>query len=655
MDFKNIDIDIVFESILTLSIPLEILPDVGAWICSALVVLWILTRRPRLFCSCAAVWLVWLLGQVIAYGPDVLENVQRRGVRALEVTDKFAANLVLFIKAWTDFFLPFLSDVSRWAVTVWRSMDVRQKIGSIFGLITCYSVIEAIRFVRKHSKTIRRVVFHASFLIGGPVIWSVCGLLPSDWLETILSLAITVVPTLISLCVLGEPLPSTLPIEDKAAPRAKAARSRRSTGGGTYEDIDHFWYAGRRRWLSYWSCWPLLALLKVGLGKANSDLQYDLRRAMTTFVIWLIFWEGSIILQFTMETVLGRTMFMDKMVGFFGARSAILFKLVGGGGVKAASGLATGSSWRIFRWISALGSRLWMVVIGVVLVSIVFAALVWLFYSAVSVVAVVVTTLLWCFAAADTSDTLMKEIEDLYNRKLAFWVLAMVWEAMTMLPLVGFILKLFTPIAFSLWLVAGESISRRVLLPVVGVAVSFGKKVLASVRSTFRNCCCPARDEEDEEEEDDYAEGDEEEEEALEDVEEDSGERVTNAEDLSPRFPAVADEAADTSVACTGGDSTPKALPEDSGNAGAHADNAPKGDDAAAVDAHSRDDTGGTGGVDDTGGTGGVSLAKASQKDDPGGDAKASSSSMPEVAAGEEKPLRNRRPSESQGKKGKQR
>merc|ERR1719491_148151 len=41
----------------------------------------------------------------------------------------------------------------------------------------------------------------------------------------------------------------------------------------------------------------------------------------------------------------------------------------------------------------------------------------------------------------------------------------MIWEAATRLPYVGVILRLFTPFAFSLWLLAGDVVLRRLILP----------------------------------------------------------------------------------------------------------------------------------------------------------------------------------------------
>merc|ERR1719265_191366 len=94
---------------------------------------------------------------------------------------------------------------------------------------------------------------------------------------------------------------------------------------------------------------------------------------------------------------------------------------------------------------------------------------IWLFYKAVRWATFVLTVLLWLFAAADTADTLTGYVEDFYCRKLAFWVLAMFWEWLTVVPAFGLVLQLFTPLAFALWLVAGEPVLRKVLLPLLAV------------------------------------------------------------------------------------------------------------------------------------------------------------------------------------------
>mmetsp|Transcript_57750 Transcript_57750/g.161040 ORF Transcript_57750/g.161040 Transcript_57750/m.161040 type:complete len:709 (-) Transcript_57750:127-2253(-) len=545
MDFVNVDA--IIESVLTLSLPLEYVPDVVAWISCGLLALWllrlVLSRRPRAFGACAISWLAWLGWQSWVNGFDIIEDTTRRGTHAINVTDKFVVQLVALVKAWTDFFLPFLSDVCRWLMSTWRTLSVRHRIFVTFFLITGYSIFEAVRFVRKHSQRIRKVLFHASFLIGGPVVWQLCGLLPPEWLEFSLSQVVTTLPTFFSLWVLSE---------QQLAPQASTVQQRRSLlflrWNGSHQVADARKAEvritkSRRQWLAYWCCWPLLALIEASLAKVptslpnygcTQQLQYDLRRAMVTFVFWLVCWQGCVILHFTLESILRHTAILDRVAFFFGSYGVRLVQVLGGGGIR----VTTMSSWSILRFVGKLGTRLWILVVGSVVVTGVVATLAWIFFSAVSMVSTMLTMLLWCFAAADSSDTLTKEVEGFYYRKLAFWVLAIAWEALTTLPYVGGALRLFTPVAFSLWLVAGEFVLRRAFLPLLEVAKWAVKGVVNTLASILEACLgCGAAEAEEEEDE---GEG--------EDENEDEAESEEQENDGAVEQEAVAEEEKDNAA-----------------------------------------------------------------------------------------------------------
>merc|ERR1712125_109317 len=74
----------------------------------------------------------------------------------------------------------------------------------------------------------------------------------------------------------------------------------------------------------------------------------------------------------------------------------------------------------------------------------------------------------------------------------------------------GGVLKIFTPVAFSLWLVAGEVILRRILVPMLFINKRFLEQAGEIARSMFCPCGYPGEDEEDDDE-DDNDEGDQEE------------------------------------------------------------------------------------------------------------------------------------------------
>ena len=330
-------------------------------------------------------------------------------------------------------------------------MTVRQRMLLVGGLLSGYAVLEAFRYLRKHRKTVTCVLFHASFLLAGPALWQLAGLLPPEWVPVCLTHAVTTVPTLASLLVLGH--------AERLKERAEALRRGAKAPP-----------PGVRLWLSYWSCWPMLAVMEWSLlalprltpyyGQVG-QLQGDLRRVMLVFVLWLQVWQGCRFLQYTLSGLLQNTSVLETIAMCFGSRGLQLLGFARGN-LGAGGAAMTMSGFQVFR---KLTRRLWLVAVGASAAIALILVLVWLFYRAVAGVSSVITMALWCFAAMDSADTLSSGSRDLYPRKLAFWVLAMLWGFSTKLPYVGVILGLFTPFAFSLWLVAGDPILRRLVLP----------------------------------------------------------------------------------------------------------------------------------------------------------------------------------------------
>eukprot|EP00928_Gymnodinium_smaydae_P061625 TRINITY_DN45666_c0_g1_i1.p1 TRINITY_DN45666_c0_g1~~TRINITY_DN45666_c0_g1_i1.p1 ORF type:complete len:658 (+),score=170.09 TRINITY_DN45666_c0_g1_i1:162-2135(+) len=564
MDLVNLP-DLV-EHLWRISIPLELVPDFTAVVFCALCGLWILrfiiTWRPRLCLLCASSWLLWLVCQVLYNGADVLYETHRRWCRAFDVTENYAHALVELIRAWTDFFLPFLSDVARWVLRFVRSLSVRQRLGLCFAGISVYTVVEAFRFVKRHTRKIKTVLFHGSFLVGGPLIWYGSGLLSPEWLSSVLTQAITAVPAVLSALVLSRAL-----LLRDASPKGARRAAARADG-----DEPSAGMAPMRLWLSYWSCWPLLAVLEaaldvlpslVALSGSAPSLQFELRRAMLTLIVWLQFWQGSKLLQFTLESLLRSTSILD-FVGNFGGRGVQLLRGLGGrGGGLGAAAASSRSSWRMIRWLSSMGSKLWMLGIGAVVVAMVLAVLVWLFYSAVSLMSRILTLAVWVFAALDTADTLANHVEDFYSKKLSFWVLATFWGAIASMPYTGAVLRIFTPVAFSLWLVAGEVVFKRALNPfVVKLDAAMASLVVLATGacSCKKNRKLKSGDLADEDEE--YVFQDEDESEDYIFKDDDAQDQVESEPQLPETAPAIAAVEKAKEVEAEEPPSTPEAAPD---------------------------------------------------------------------------------------------
>lgn len=613
------DLPDIVDAIWKASVPIELVPDIVATLVCGLVGIHIIRVlvywRPRLCLASFLSWALWLGWNAAFEGYEVLEATHRRWLHASEVTERFAQNLVELVKSWTDFFLPFLSDVSRWLMSVVRTLSLRQRMLAVFGVLSLYSLVEGFRFVRSHRQKVMWVLFHASFLLGGPVIWYVSGFVSSDWLEWTLWHMVSTVPTLASMNVL-----SCTPDEYQTVRKGLFSRQpvfelekQKEREQKRTESLQ-----SQRSWLSFWVCWPILALLQAGLNivpralafRENSgQIQFELRRATLTAVVWLQWWEGSKLLQFSLETLLSQSAVLD-VAGYFGAKAWCLSCAVGMRGAKATGS----SSWRMMQMLQRMAKQFWLIIIVSVIGTLVVALLVWLFYSAVSVMSAAATLLVWCFAAADSADTLTRHVEDFYAKKLSFWVLAMLWEALASMPYFGIVLRLFTPVAFSVWLVAGETVLRRVCLP---IAHSVRRYVCAVVTLLYGALCARREDEQGEEEVD----GDEEQKLVPQAS---AVEKAAAVEEAGAMEAAAASEEAAAEEAAADGSAAEEDAEEESSK------QAPSGTGAIAA----RDEGDCTGGLDDTGGTG------------VGADAESEGN----VQADADGQLRNRR---SQKKKGK--
>lgn len=456
------------------SFSLEHVPDAVAWLVVISLAIYlcrlVLVHRPRLCAFSAFVWLSWLSWDVgFVHGVEALVMAKTRGADALVVTGKFTQVLVELVRAWTHFFMPFMNDLARWAAHAWSLLTLKQRLSVLCFIAAVWGVVRTVQELWKHQRLVKKVLFHASFLIFGPAIWHLCGIIDQGWYSAVVAHAVTTMPTILSMAAL-----SWVPLEPEVKPRSGRSDASRDRAP-TADTIPTTNKQMLQLWLSYWTCWPVLSLLKVliervprlvgSAGVAHAaQLQSELQRAMITFVIWIMLWQGSRLLNLLLRACFFNTGIWENIAWFFGARGVEALVATKGGVVGAIISL---SPMRMTRIIGHISSRLWLVGLFFFLTVSVVCLLLWVFYSAVSIVSQALTLLLWVFAALDSADALTHQAEGFYYRKLAFWVLAMLWDVVVILPYAGAVLSIFTPIAFALFFVAGEFLLKRIVLPVM--------------------------------------------------------------------------------------------------------------------------------------------------------------------------------------------
>lgn len=473
---------------------LEQVPDLVAWCVCGGLAFWIIRRsfslRPRFFIGSSLTWLCWFAYQVSKNPQEAWSGLKSRGMTALEATEQFFLQGVLLLKAWIDFFLPFLSSIGGWAVRVWKSLSREEQllvIGSAIGVyVACQVLLLARRWVSRKTQVVctsvdRRwrwligqtgrivsIIFQLSIFIAAPLMWFAWDYVPPEHFPMLTAVAITYLPALSSTHAIAS---TSMPPNHRNLKR-------------------------QRGWLSYWACWPALVLLECC--KDYFGHTTDVNKVLLTFVIWLQFWEGSEYFSAILQR-LSQTTLLEHVARFFGQSGLQILDVMRRGiGATGAMNLIAGN-WKIFRilgFVSRLGSyakKLGIIAIVVFAVGCLFVL--WraisAFYQAVSVVTWFVTVVIYALAANESANTLRKKREDDYTKKLSFWVMACVWEVITLLcdmvPAIGGVPRLLTPLSHAMWLLAGDWVLRQVVLPLLRKVLAPARILLSWLRAAGRS------------------------------------------------------------------------------------------------------------------------------------------------------------------------
>lgn len=498
----------LFVHLKQIAVGLEVERLQGKWVVWLACALYVLLRRPRAVLAIGATWSAWMGWQVYAAGADAVDAMMQRGLVALEATDRFSEALVALAWAWGDFFLPLLSDVARVGVTVWDSTTPEQRCYFAAGLVAIAVTIKLCKVIYTFARVakdrlvqavtslrqavarkvasvkqgtsqglsatgagisrgtrftgqllhtiVAKVLFYGSFLVTGGLSWKAMEHVSDEWLLCGTGHLIATVPAFRSM----------LAMRSGGGPASAAGSS--ASSGALEDEQARRKTEQRRYWLCYWAFWPVLSLLHYGSqvlpGMVDIQPEYIVasRRSIVIFALWLQIWRGCTLLQSTLlrasSTSLPETIF--SCFGAGGLRALGLLR-------QGASQVDSGTLWKNWRLIGWVMKNKYLIVAAALASVVVGAFFVWLFYRVVATASTCLTLAIWCFAAFDTASDLANDAVTSYQKKLAFWVLAMFWSLLTELPIVGGVLGIFTPFVFSLALFAGDLIVRRVVVPLL--------------------------------------------------------------------------------------------------------------------------------------------------------------------------------------------
>lgn len=238
---------------------------------------WIATYR-WLLIGVLTAWSLWLVHAVVFASTqvsDTLDDIIRRAESVHESSTTLVLATQRFLLAWFNLLLPFWSDLLTAAVVAWQVLDPRIKWGVAVVAAVAYSLVTAYRRARqlqqKHGKTVRALLFQASFLVIAPALWfGAPYALPKQLLP-------------LTVGALLSPLPAVYSCVAFAAAGAGVVKEVFRTGPRTKWDAEVL----MGRCLSYWACWPSVRFAADMIAKTSFGGGTEVQRALLVLLVWL--------------------------------------------------------------------------------------------------------------------------------------------------------------------------------------------------------------------------------------------------------------------------------------------------------------------------------------------------------------------------------
>lgn len=354
-------------------------------------------------------------------------------------------------------------------------MDWEQRVISIlasFGLTTTVITVWRYRGRKDVANVLRETAKQLSFVVCGPAIWWTTNLLPHDYSSLLLLFTTDWFPLLASLRVLLD----LQQAERRFSNTTRSSSYRRDWAklfrrDSRYDRVPELLKLKKLTisWLAYWSCWPVLRFL-VELNMQDDWIpavykaSYD--GVMMAFVLWCMLWGGCRVLPYVLR--LGGSC-IDGVLDSIGAA------------LSNVRSLFLGKAWEYSGVLRSLSQHVGtLAVVGVVALTIL--AITYKVFQVVSAVLVIIIVIGTASESARYASFEGSSAEELCRKRLAFWVMLLLWIQATSIPGVGIILDIWTPLVLVASLVAGD----KALHFVIGLLLSAISLFLGCVVACLR-------------------------------------------------------------------------------------------------------------------------------------------------------------------------
>ncbi|CAJ1423776.1 unnamed protein product [Effrenium voratum] len=456
-----------------------------------LLVAWCSSRRPRTTGAVVVAWLCWFAWQVdrgsawreVARHGQIAAKKTAEAIRA--VAEMLVAWVALFVPALHDLWTalcPLLVDLYASALWLWQALSWEERgLVALCGMGlggAAYAMLriwKARAWLQESSTAclgfLQQALFHLSFVVVGPAIWAASRQLGA-FVPSVPSLVYFVVATLWPLFCTSRALLRHR--EEKAAKARRGEEEQKSRKWWQFQFrlklpslVEEFRMSTELEeemcfWLSYWSCWPLLAAIQVTLESLNES-DAGSSGLLIALALWLQYWKACFLAPYVF-TIL--TSLFSQCIEYGASVIAAIRQLA----FRALHRLP----WQSYLHSMFQGDAVMAVVAAVILLL--------LCLKVASVVSVLITVILLFGVSMESARCVANEAHKMYADRLAFWVLVNCWLWFLRIPALGSVLYIWSPLTFAAAFFGGEAAFSTIFFAVLNALAA----MLSCLNSAFK-------------------------------------------------------------------------------------------------------------------------------------------------------------------------